>query len=60
MNSAKYDLQRQGQWQQLAIDCEMPPLAEQSIFAIERGEFDAEVSGTIWLDDLTVEMLEAP
>lgn len=60
VNSAKYDLQRQGQWQQLAIDCEMPPLAEQSIFAIERGEFDAEVSGTIWLDDLTVEMLEAP
>lgn len=58
--SGAYDLKRQGQWQQLVIDCEMPPSAEQSVFAIERGEFDPAISGTIWVDDLAVELIEAP
>jgi hypothetical protein len=58
--SNRYDLARQGQWQQLVIDCDMPLSAEQSVFAIERGEFESPTSGTIWIDDLAVELLESP
>ena len=49
--SNRYDLDHQGQWQKLVIDCDLPPNAPKVSLAVGRA-FDPPTSGTILLDDL--------
>jgi hypothetical protein len=60
LNTAAYDLAAMGAWQRLQGIGEVPAKAGSADLAIERGEPDAEIHVDLRLDDVQVDVLEAP
>lgn len=56
----KYDVQRMGEWQRLSATAETPLNAARGQFAIERGTREQTTQAEIWIDDLSLELLEGP
>ncbi len=56
----KYDLHKIGQWQRLTATAETPLNAVRGQFALERGMSQAKTHVRLWLDDITLELLEGP
>ena len=59
-NSDAYDLGRMGTWQQLTAVCDLPLEAGSVDIAIEKGDPRGMVMVDLRLDDVTIELLEAP
>ena len=60
LGTAVYDLTALGTWQHLQGAGEIPAQAGSVDIAVERGDPDAEISVDLRLDDLQIEVLEAP
>ena len=58
--SSNYDLRQLGTWQQLTVIAEMPTNAAHAHLAIEKGAYSTPITATIRLDDVKLELLEAP
>lgn len=60
LNTAAYDLTAPGTWQRLEGTGEVPANAGSADLAIERGDPSPEITVDLRLDDLQVDILEAP
>lgn len=60
LNTDTYDLETPGTWQRLQVLGEVPVNAGSADLAIERGAPEAEITIDLRLDDIQVEVLEAP
>ena len=60
VHTAVVNVQRMGEWQQLQAIVETPLNAAGGHLALERGGKDEESRVVIWLDDVALELLEAP
>ncbi|HID23112.1 MAG TPA: hypothetical protein EYP14_12020 [Planctomycetaceae bacterium] len=58
--TTKYDLEQLGRWQRLAVVLETPPNAAGGHIALEKGNKEAKISISCWLDDVELELLEGP
>ena len=58
--SGKYDLEKMGTWQQLTAIAELPTNAASAHLAIEKGAYSTPITATIRLDDVRLDLLEAP
>jgi len=58
--SGKYDLKKVGPWQQLTAIAELPTNAASAHLAIEKGAYSTPITTTMRLDDVKLELLEAP
>ena len=58
--SRKYDMRRMGTWQKLVAVGEVPLEAAVGIIAIEKGAHDTPIEARIRIDDVRLELLEAP
>ena len=56
----KYDLSKRGTWQLLEGTADLPATAASADFAIEKGDNATPVTVKLWLDDLKLELVEAP
>ncbi len=59
-STGKYDLSRAGEWQLLKAYADLPLNAAIGIIAIEKGAHSIPITARIRLDDITLELLEAP
>ncbi len=59
-SSAAYDLSNQGTWQELEVTAELPPEAGTVHFAVEKGAYGTPITVRLRLDDVELELLEAP
>ena len=60
LNTESYDLAALGTWQHLQGAGEVPANAGTADLAIERGEPEPEMAVDLRLDDVQIEVLEAP
>ena len=58
--SGKYDMKRVGEWQRLEALADVPANARTIHLAVEKGAFATPIEATIRLDDVKLELLEAP
>ena len=58
--SGKYDLGTLGQWQQLTAIADVPIDAATAHLAIGKGAHSTSIDATIRLDDVKLELIEAP
>ncbi|MBC8443103.1 DUF4832 domain-containing protein [PVC group bacterium] len=58
--SGKYDLSELGTWQQLTVIADVPMNAASAHLAIEKGAYSTPITATMRLDDVKLELLEAP
>jgi len=58
--SGKYDLTKLGTWQQLTAIADLSPDAASAHLAIEKGAYSTPIAVTVRLDDVKLELLEAP
>ncbi len=56
----RYDMHKIGQWQLLQATAETPLNAARGQFALERGSSEATTRVRIWLDEISLEMVEGP
>jgi hypothetical protein len=59
-SSDRYDLAKPGTWQRLETTAELPAHAGSLDIAIEKGDNSTPVSLRLRLDDVKLELLEAP
>ena len=59
-SSGKYDLEKLGTWQLLQVTAEVPIEAGSADIAIEKGAHSTPITARIRLDDVKLELLEAP
>jgi hypothetical protein len=59
-STQKYDMARAGEWQLLEAYAEVPLNAAIGVIAIEKGAHSIPIRARIRLDDITLELLEAP
>lgn len=55
-----YDTSKLGAWQRIEGEADTPPAAALGQFAVEKGALEAHLTATIRLDDVTLELMEAP
>jgi hypothetical protein len=60
LNTDAYDLAAMGTWQRLQVVAEVPTNAGSADLAVERGDLEPEITIDLRLDDLQVEVIEAP
>jgi len=58
--SDRYDLAKLGTWQRLEVTADLPVSAGSMDIAIEKGAHSIPIAATIRVDDVNVELLEAP
>ena len=59
-SSGRYDLSKPGTWQQLTVTADVPMNAASAHLAIEKGARSTPITASIRLDDVKLELLEAP
>lgn len=58
--SNRYDLGRIGEWQELVVTADLPLQAASLDLAIEKGEYHTPITVRLRLDDVRLELVEAP
>jgi hypothetical protein len=59
-NTGPYDVAKPGTWQELTVEAEVPPEAATADLCIEKGAFATPITAKMRLDDVKLELLEAP
>jgi len=60
ISTSRYDMRHAGRWQQLTATAETPLAATSGQFALERGTNTTPSRLKVWLDDISLELLEGP
>jgi hypothetical protein len=60
LHTGRYDMRDSGNWQRLEATFETTGDTAGGHLALERGDHDASTRIDLWLDDVTLELLEAP
>jgi hypothetical protein len=59
-STSPYDVTKMGEWQLLSVEFDVPPEGLTGDLCIERGGLEAQVTGEIVVDDLTLRMTAGP